>query len=77
MRGPGGWSLGASSRRDTANLRDRAIAVPGGGYCTCGPAPFCQGPLSSDWADCDARCKPCRVPAPRPVVGDDPSLADG
>jgi hypothetical protein len=73
MKGPGGWALAGAASSDAPPLQDRAIAVPGGGYCVCESAPFCQGPASRDWATCAApTCKPCRVPPPpRPVVSED------
>jgi hypothetical protein len=67
VKGPGGWS----SQPITADAatRDRAAKLPTATYWQCPAGPFCQGPGSADWAECDARCKGCQPPAPpRPIM---------
>jgi hypothetical protein len=42
--------------------------------CSCARSPWCQGPASADWADCDRACRACLLPPPstrrprRPVI---------
>lgn len=77
VHGPGGWTTSAIVNRETAVLRDPAAKLSRPAYCLCERSPFCRGAASQDWATCDSGCRACRLPTPRPVVGPDPSLADG
>ena len=68
MNGPGGWGARLLNGDTAVMPREPAAKLPAATYCTCPRGPFCGGGASADWADCDARCRPCRPPLlSRPV----------
>jgi hypothetical protein len=65
------------ANRETAVLRDRSAKLPKAQFCTCPAGPFCRGAASADWASCSPTCRPCSLPASRPVERSDPSSGEG
>lgn len=52
---------------------ERRVKLPRAEVCACPGSPWCGGAGSTDWETCSPTCKPCRLPASRPVVAEDPS----
>jgi hypothetical protein len=65
--------------RDTAvaHRREERVKLHPGEVCRCPASPYCGGAGSSDWATCSTACKPCRLPAPRPIEPPNPSSGEG